>query len=151
MQIAGITTFIVCANLTGGLSARFGAERMIALGSGLAVAGAAAMLAYGYAGGASALIVIALFVPINGGLGLRGPPAFYRAIAASRGDDARAAALALLLIMAVSGGGTAIVAPFITQGLLPLAAATLVLQLIALLLLLLPRMAPTEEPVTSSS
>jgi DHA1 family bicyclomycin/chloramphenicol resistance-like MFS transporter len=145
MQITGIATFILCANLTGNLSAKFGAERMIALGSALAMASAGAMLAYGFAGGTSAGIVIALFVPINSGLGLRGPPGFYRAIAASRGDDARAGALTLLFIMAVSGGGTALVAPFITQGLLPLAAATFVLQMMALLLLLLPGLAGTEE------
>jgi predicted MFS family arabinose efflux permease len=132
MQVAGIATFIAAANLAGGLAARFGAERMISTGTGLAAAGAGAMLVYALAGGSSALWVTALFVPVNTGLGLRGPPGFYRAVIAARGDDARGSALVILAIMAATALGTAAVAPFIDRGLVPLALAALLLQLAAM-------------------
>ena len=141
MQVSGIASFILCANFAGGLAARFGAERMIGAGTAMATAGAAAMLLYGLAGGASTLVITALFVPINSGLGLRGPPGFYRAVVASHGDDARGSALVILFIMAATALGTAAVAPFIEQGLAPLAAAAFGLELAALACLtFLPRL-----------
>lgn len=132
IQISGITTFILAANFAGGLAARFGSERMIWLGSLLAAAGAAALFAYALAGGTNPLVLATLFVPVNSGLGLRGPPGFYRAVVASKGDDARGSALVILAIMAVTAFGTAAVAPFIDQGLVPLALGALVLELSAL-------------------
>jgi predicted MFS family arabinose efflux permease len=144
MQVVGIATFILAANVAASLAARFGAERMIASGTALATAGAAAMLAYALAGGTSALAVTALFVPVGIGLGLRGPPGFYRAVLASRGDDARGSAIVILATMAATAGGTAIVATFIERGLVPLAAATFVLEVAALAcLVLLPRLPET--------
>jgi predicted MFS family arabinose efflux permease len=141
MQAIGVATFILAANATAPLAARFGAERMIASGTALAAMGAAAMLAYGLAGGASASAVTALFVPVGVGLGLRGPPGFYRAVLASRGDDARGSAIVILATMAATAGGTAVVAPFIGHGLVPLASATFVLEVAALAcLVLLPRL-----------
>lgn len=114
---------------------------MIASGTALAAAGAAAMLAYASTGGASAPAVTALFVPVGVGLGLQGPPGFYRAVLASRGDDARGRAIVILAIMAATAGGTAAVAPLIEHGLVPLASATLVLEVAALAcLVLLPRL-----------
>ncbi len=142
MQISGITAFIIAANLAGGLTARFGAERMILFGTSIAVAGAAAMLAYALAGGANAVAITSAFIPVGGGLGLRGPPGFYRAIVSSHGDDARGSALVILFIMATTALGTAAVAPFIEQGLVPLAGAAFALQLAALAsLLFLPKLA----------
>jgi predicted MFS family arabinose efflux permease len=141
MQVAGIATFIASANVAGSLSARFGAERMIMIGTVLAAAGAGSMLAYALAGGSSALWVTALFVPVNTGLGLRGPGGFYRAVIAARGDDARGSALVILAIMAATALGTAAVAPFIDRGLVPLALVALLLQLAALACLLaLPKL-----------
>ena len=55
------------------------------------------------------------------GLGLRGPPGFFRAILASDGDDARGAALVILFILGTTAVGTAIAAPYVTAGLAPLA------------------------------
>ena len=144
MQVIGIPSFILAANVAGSLAAKFGAERMIAWGTALAGAGAVPMLAYALAGGTSALAVTVLFVPVNIGLGLRGPPGFYRAVLAARGDDARGSAIVILAIMAATAGGTAVVAPFIEQGLVPLALATLLLQVAATgCLLLLPRLPET--------
>lgn len=141
MQVCGIVTFILAANLAGGLAARFGAERMIWLGTMLATAGAAAMLIYAVAGGINPLVITALFIPVNTGLGLRGPPGFYRAVIASGGDDARGSALVILFIMIATAFGTAAVAPFIEAGLVPLALAALALESAALLCLLLPGLA----------
>jgi len=147
MQICGIATFILAANASGRLVARFGVEPMIMFGTLLATAGSLAMLAYAFAGGVHPLVVTALFVPINTGLGLRGPPGFYRAVLASHGDDARGSALVILFIMLASAGGTAVVAPFIKQGLAPLACAAAVLEAAALACLLLPRM--SDAPASS--
>lgn len=132
MQGAGIAAFFIAANLAGILAARHSFERVILAGTLLATAGAAALLAYALAGGASHLVVTALFVPVNGGLGLRGPPGFYRAVAASGADDARGSALANLFIMLTSALGTAGVGPFIEKGLVPLATASLMLEVAGL-------------------
>jgi len=141
MQLCAIATFILAANVAGPVAARFGAERVILGGTLLAAAGAGAMLAYALAGGASALWVTALFVPVNTGLGLRGPPGFYRAVLAAKGDDARGSALVILAIMAATAIGTAAVAPFIEQGLVPLALGAFLLELAAVgCLLLLPKL-----------
>lgn len=138
MQMTGIATFIVAANLTGRLARRFGAERMIWIGTLLSAAGAVSMLVYALLGGGDVLVVTALFIPFNTGLGLRGPPGFHLAVVAARGDDARGAALVVVAILATTAIGTAAVAPFITAGLTPLAAgaATLALASVALLILL---------------
>jgi MFS family permease len=135
MQITGITTFIVAANLTGRLARRLGAERLIWGGSALSAAGAAALFTYALLGGGDTWVVTLLFVPVNLGLGLRGPPGFHRAVLAARGDDARGAALVVVAILASTAAGTALVAPFITHGLLPLGFACFVLCAAALGLL----------------
>lgn len=138
MQMTGIATFIVTANLTGRLAGRFGAERMIWIGTLLSAAGAFAMLAHALLGVGDVLVVTALFIPFNAGLGLRGPPGFHLAVIAARGDDARGAALVVVAILVTTAIGTAAVAPFITAGLAPLAcgAATLALGSVAVLILL---------------
>jgi len=141
MQVVGIAIFIVAANTAGRLAARHGAERIIGAGTALAALGAAGILAYALAGGRDPLVVTALFVPMNGGLGLRGPPGFYRAVIAARGDDARGSALVIFAILAATAAGTAAVAPFIEAGLVPLAAAALGFELLASAALLLPKLA----------
>jgi len=120
MQLVGIGTFVVAANLAGRLANRYGAERMVMFGTLVAAAGTLLLLAYALAGGTTPLAVAALFVPVNVGLGLRGPAGFHRAILAARGDDARGAALVIVAILLTTALGTAAVAPFIAQGLLPL-------------------------------
>ena len=77
-----------------------------------------------------------LFLPFNAGFGLRGPPGFYCALQASGGDDARAAALVILYVMLVTAGATALLAPWVTLGLLPAALAATVLAFVSLLLLM---------------
>ena len=86
-----------------------------------------------------------LFAVVNLGLGVRGPPGFYQAIIASGDNDARGAALVMLLIFATTSIGTALLAPFITLGLLPLAATTAAVSVSALVtLFLLPPMTCRE-------
>lgn len=146
MQICGIMSFMLAANLTGGLAARFGTERIIACGTGLSALGAISLLAYGFLGGTDPILIAALFVPVNCGLGLRGPPGFYRAVMAARGDDARGSALVILAILGITAAGTAAAAPLIEDGLMPLAAIALALHLAALLCLAaLPQLRESES------
>ena len=122
VQVAGIAFFILGANVAGRLTARFGAEPIILGGTAMSAAGMAAMLAYALGGGGDPRAVAILAVPINLGFGFRGPPGFFRAVLASRGDDARGSALVVLFILLTAAAGTAAAAPFITGGLIPLSA-----------------------------
>jgi predicted MFS family arabinose efflux permease len=141
MQVAAILTFIAAANMAGRAAERFGAERMITVGTMLAAVGSAGQLAYALAGGVETLVITALFMPVNIGLGLRGPPGFYRAVLASRGDDARGSALVVLGILGTSAAGTTFAAPLIEEGTVPLASVALAIHLAAAAsLALLPRL-----------
>lgn len=135
LQLSGISTFIVAANLAGGFASRVGPERLIAAGSALSAGGAGALLAYALGGGEDPGWLAALFVPMNLGLGLRGPPGFFRAVLAARDDDARGAALMMLLVLLTTAAGTTLVAPFITAGLVPLTLTATVVSLCSLVLL----------------
>jgi MFS family permease len=139
MQVSGIACFIVAANLTGYFVRRFGAEPMIWSGTLMAAVGAMAMSVYAMAGGRNVRMVTAIFLLLNIGLALRGPPGFHRAIIASR-DDARGSALTAMAILLTVSAGTACVAPFISHGLAPLSvgAALLAVAGVALLHILPP-------------
>jgi hypothetical protein len=148
MQMSGVVTFIIAANTAAHWGDRLGAERVIAFGTGLSALGAAGQFAYALSGGTSALVITALFIPVNTGLGLRGPAGFFRAILASRGDDARASALVILCILTAAALGTSIVSPWIERGTVPLTAAALAFHLAALAcLVVLP---PLRQPVSPS-
>jgi MFS family permease len=144
MQVTGILFFIVSAMGAGRLTDRFGPERMIAFGTALSAASGLAILGYSIGGGHRILVVTALFVPMNLGLGLRGPPGFLRAIIAARGDDSRGAALLILAILAVATLGTSVAAPFIAQGLVPLAGVSALILVAGWTFLALPKLAPLE-------
>jgi predicted MFS family arabinose efflux permease len=150
MQVVGIAFFILGANLSGWAAGRLGVERTIAGGTALSATGMLAILAYGLAGGAEPGMLVVLAVPVDLGFGLRGPSGFMRAVVASRGNDARGAALVVLAILLVAAGGTAAVAPFITDGLAALAATAAAISCGAVLCLaLLPRLADgLEAPAT---
>ena len=144
MQVIGITLFIIASNTVHFLVDRLGTERTIWLGSGLSATGSVAILIYALVtpNREPAMLWI-LFAVVNLGLGVRGPPGFYQAIIASGGNDARGAALVILLVFATTSIGTALLAPFITLGLLPLAATTAAVSVSALVTLffLPPRIA----------
>jgi MFS family permease len=134
MQLSGIACFIVAANLTGYLVRRFGAETMIWRGTLMAAVGGVAMSVYAIAGGRDVRIVTAIFLLLNIGLALRGPPGFHRAIIAS-GDDARGSALTVMAILLTASAGTACVAPLITHGLAPLSVGAALLAIAGVILL----------------
>jgi DHA1 family bicyclomycin/chloramphenicol resistance-like MFS transporter len=141
MQVTGITLLIIGSNVAGRLADRFGAERMILFGTLLSASGLLALNADGLIGGTNRLALAILFVPVNLGLGLRGPPGFFRAILASNGDDARVAALVLVAILSTTALGTAVAAPFVTLGIAPLAGIAAALSCGSLLCLLaLPKL-----------
>lgn len=141
MQCVGVATFIASVQLAQVLYRRWGEEKVILLGACLSALGCVLILGYALAGGTSALAVTGLWVLVNGGFGLRGPAGFMRAIVAARGDDSRAAALVILAILFSTAGGTVLVAPWITQGLAPVAlvAAAISCTSVAVLLALRPR------------
>jgi hypothetical protein len=144
MQVVGITCFVLTAMASGHLGAIFGAERMIWMGTLLATLGAVLIALYAAYGGNDPGALILLFIPLNAGFGLRGPPGFFRAILAGGGDDERAASLTILGIMAVAASSTTILAPILEHGLIALALACALLEVTALLLLFclpgIPRM-----------
>jgi predicted MFS family arabinose efflux permease len=122
LQVSGISMFILGATLSGRLSAAFGAERLINGGTLLLLTGFIALLLYAVFGGRSLPVIVACSLIVNLGFGLRGPPGFHQAVVASRGDDARGAALVVLGILGTAGIGTAAAAPFISIGLVPITA-----------------------------
>ncbi len=130
MQIIGISLFAVASNTTHYLIARIGAEATIMCGSAIAAIGSLCVLVFAlipaeqFAAGKDPRWLWLLFSMVNIGLGVRGPPGFYKAIVASGHDDARGAALVILAVFLVAAGGTAMLAPVITFGLLPLSMLT---------------------------
>lgn len=144
MQVTGVTCFIVASNTTGFFVDRFGAERMIAFGTGMAALAALGLLAYALSGGGDPFMLAFLFAPMNAGLGFRGPPGFLRALIASAGDNDRGASLMILAILGVAAGGTALLAPFVLSGLATLCATVTLIQLTAVGLLVAIK--PLEMP-----
>jgi MFS transporter, DHA1 family, multidrug resistance protein len=141
MQVCGVTGFIVAANLTSRFAERWGTERIIFLGTGMALASAVTILAYAFAGGSDSALLPALFLPMNIGLGLRGPLGFYHGIVASGANSARGSALIVFFILAATSLGAMVAAPLIDQGLWALGAVTCGIHALSIgLLLLLPKM-----------
>ena len=84
LQTTGIAFFILGANTTGLLVARFGREAAIIGGTALSAAGALSILAYAALGGARPLMLLPLSAVLNLGFGFRGPPGFLQAVIAGR-------------------------------------------------------------------
>jgi predicted MFS family arabinose efflux permease len=141
MQVCGVFGFIVAANLTARLAERWGTERMILLGTVMALGSAVAIFVYGLVGESDSALLPVLFLPMNIGLGLRGPLGFYRGIVASGSNNARGSALIVFFILAMTTLGTIAAAPLITLGLWALGAVTCAIHAFSVaLLLLLPKM-----------
>lgn len=147
MQFTGVCMFIVSANSAGSFVKRFGAEAVIMAGTVIALLGALLLFGYALFGPNDPGHLMYLFWLLNTGLGVRGGPGFVRALAAAHGDDDRASALLLLAVMALSAACTALVAPFIPQGLPALTIAVVAIILPALVIMLvLPRLhMPAEQ------
>lgn len=136
MQIVGISLFIISANSTHWLVDKLGRERIIMFGSLLTALGCGSILLYGLSNHNDPRILWLLFIPVNLGLGLRGPPGFHKALVAAGSNDARGAALLILAILGVAAIGTAITALFIQGGLVPLAASATIVATASVLFLL---------------
>ncbi|MEM1439129.1 MAG: MFS transporter [Pseudomonadota bacterium] len=136
MQVCGISTFIVAASGAEFFVSRFGGERIVLFGSALSTLGIIAISVYALAGGSEPLWLVPLFIPMNFGLGLRGPPGFYAAIVNADGDDARGSALLILAVMLATALGTAVAAPMIDAGLVPLALVSLAMSVLSPVLLM---------------
>jgi predicted MFS family arabinose efflux permease len=135
MQIIGISLFIIASNTTHKLVEWFGSDNVVFAGSAMSALGCVLILLYSLSGCEDPRILWLLFAPVNMGLGLRGPPGFYRAVVAAGDDDARGSALIILFILTIAAGGTALVAPFIHLGLTPLAGAAALTSIISVVLL----------------
>lgn len=144
LQVTGIAFFILFANLASRIAGRIGTERAILAGTVLMLGGLGAMLAYALAGGRDPLLLALLWIPVNAGIGLRGPPGFVRAVIAAQGDDARGAALVIVGILLATALGTLAAAPFVTAGVTGLAAVAAAMVAASALALLLPRLAAAD-------
>lgn len=136
MQLIGISFFIASANATHWFVEQFGRDNIILFGSCLTAAGCLSILALGLSAYSNPKLLWLLFIPVNLGLGLRGPPGFHKAVVAAGDNDARGAALLILAILGVAAIGTAIAALFIQQGLTPLALTAFVVSACSPLFLL---------------
>ncbi|MBL8591830.1 MAG: MFS transporter [Devosia sp.] len=143
LQIAGVTTFIGCANGIGLVIKRLGTERLIMIGTLSALLGAVGLTGYALAGGDEPVLLIPFWLLINGGLGVRGGAGFVKALASAPGNDARASAMMILLMTIVAAGATAALAPLLEGGLIVVAVALVALLVPAVLLLVLIRPAAT--------
>ncbi len=137
MQMVGVSTFIISANIAGSLVKRIGVETVIMLGTIIAFLGTLALVAYAIWGSNEPEHLMYLFWLLNTGLGLRGGPGFVRALAAAHDDDDRASALMILSVTALAALATALVAPLIKTGLFALTIATALIVLPALLLMIM--------------
>ena len=136
MQLIGISLFVVSANLSDRLVSRFGSAALILTGSSLTAIGSLAIALFAVLGDGDPRWLWLLFAPVNLGLGLRGPPGFYQAVIATGDNDSRGAALLILFILGIAAIGTAVVAPFISQGLIPLSSTAAIVTASSVIILM---------------
>ena len=140
-QAIGVGCYILGANLSGLIVGRIGAERLMLGGTAMSAGGLVAMVAYAGLGGNWPEWLPAFWIFVNFGFGLRSPIGFYLALKAAHGNSARGAALIFLGFLMSSSIGTAVIAPVITGGLLPLSGGAALVSLAALALMLcLPKL-----------
>src|SRR4029079_3071172 len=108
LQVIGVSTFILSANSSSLIATRFGSERIVRVGTGRAVLSSLGFLLFALAGGGSPKLLIPLWIPMNIGMGLRGPTGYVAAIAAAGRNDARGAALIGLFQTGIMAAGTAL-------------------------------------------
>ncbi len=144
LQVVGIISFIIGANLSSRLALKFGTERVIVTGTALLAAAFLTLWIYAALGGIDLTVVVAIWIFVNLGFGIRGPIGFHQAILAAEGDHSRGAALVVAGILATAAAGTALVAPFLTLGLWPLALGGTIITGFATIILLASK--PRAEP-----
>lgn len=136
LQVIGVAAFVIAANTSPIAARKWGATRLVVTGTALAAAGGIGLLAYAIAGGQDPGMLVPLLLPVNIGLGLRGPAGFMLALDAA-GDDERGAAVIVLLGTLIAAIGNAVVAAFLDGGLVALAAVPAAVLTTALALLVL--------------
>ncbi|MBB3308428.1 MFS family permease [Rhizobium sp. BK196] len=133
LQVCGIAMFILAANSSARLAAKFGTLEIIRTGTAIMPCAFLAIFAYALTGSGSLYVLVPLWAMLNFGFGIRGPIGFHRAISAARGDHSRAAAIVIAAILGIAALGTTAVAPYISVGLWPLAIAGAVISALAML------------------
>lgn len=139
MQVLGISLFVVSANYSHKLVARYGDVPVILAGSILTALGCCGLVVLGLIAPTAIVWLWVLFLFVNLGLGLRGPPGFYLALLAAGDNESRGSALVVLMVMLTTAVGTAVVAPYIESGLLPVSLVASCVSLLSIALLLLPK------------
>ncbi len=135
MQLLGISFFVVAANTSHHLVDRFGAGPIILLGTCLNALGCIGICLLGLLADSAAILgVWVFFVFVNLGLGIRGPAGFFVALQAAGENESRGSALIVLMVMLSAALGTALVAPFVSQGLMEVGALASVVALTAVML-----------------
>jgi len=134
MQVLGISFFVVSANVSHKLVARLGDDRVILLGSSTSAFGCVAIFTLALISKLSIPLLWFLFIFVNLGLGIRGPIGFFKALQAAGENESRGSALVVLFIMMTTALGTAVVAPLIERGLIPVAALASVVAILSALL-----------------
>lgn len=135
MQVVNISGYIVAANLSARLAERFGADKIIMIGTCLALSSAIAMTGYGLLNGMDTYTLAVLFAPMGIAIGLRGPTGFYRGIVIAGDNNSRGAALIAFFTFTMITLGSLMSAEIISHGLMALAAFVMVIHLLSLLLL----------------
>lgn len=134
IQFSGIVCFIVAATSSQWVVGKVGVRNVVLGGSVIEALGLASILAAAFIGWTNLIGLVGLFCVANGGLGLRGPAGFHEALKASSGDDARAASLLAVSVLALTALGTYAVADSVSDGLFYPALCSLIFAVLALVL-----------------
>jgi len=134
-QVVGITCFIIASNSASRIVLRLGTERSLMLGALVAMFGGLGIFIYACLGGTNTLVYMLFFIPVNAGLGIRGPVGFHQAVVCAKGNESRGAAVILLATFSAAAVGTALAAPFVAESMIVLAAISFSLLLASALLL----------------
>lgn len=150
MQAVLIVAFVICANLAGMLTDRFGIDPIITLGAWLQLVSGVLFLAVvlvrpDWLGPVSFTLTM---LPMAVGLGFRGGPGFARALSFAGTHTGSAGGLMMFTAMGLSAAGTQIVAPYLSDGAMTVAIA--VVMCCAASIALLPMaMRPDPEPLAA--
>lgn len=134
LQLCGVGAFMLAATAGARLVGRYGIERAMLAGAGLHLLAAAMMLAQALADLRSLAALIGAWAVFCGGLGLRGPSLMSRALSLAVGNPGKAAGVVMTAAFGMTALATMAVAPFLTGGLLPVAAGVSLLVLSSIVL-----------------
>lgn len=134
MQVIGIAFFILAANTSHLVVKRFGTDQTILTGTTTSALGCISIFCLGLLPQPGLPGLWFLFIFVNIGLGLRGPPGFFKALQAAGENESRGSALIILFAMLTAALGTAIAAPYVDQGLTQVALLASVIAVTAALL-----------------